>query len=144
MAFGGFRTIVESYGKQARSGSAGKYVDGFVLPLKKGNVDSYQKMSEKASTVWMEHGALEYVECAGDDLNSEHTTSFPEMAGAGEEETVIFAYIVYASKEDRDRANAAIMEDERIKEMMKDEDHPFDPSRMAYGGFRTIVEAFKN
>ncbi|MCO6511355.1 MAG: DUF1428 domain-containing protein [Aridibacter famidurans] len=121
----------------------GKYVDGFVLPLKKEKVDAYQRMSEKASSIWIEHGALEYVETVGDDLESEHTADFRKMAGASDDETVVFAYVVYASKEDRDRANAAIMEDDRIKAMMEGEEHPFDPKRMAYGGFRTIVEAYK-
>lgn len=121
----------------------GKYIDGFVLPLKMEKVDAYRRMSQKASNIWLEHGALAYVEAVGDDLESEHTAEFRKMAGAADDETVVFAYVVYASKEDRDRANAAIMEDERIKAMMEGEEHPFDPMRMAYGGFRAIVEASK-
>lgn len=118
-----------------------KYVDGFVIPIKKDAVEDYRKLAEAASKIWMELGALEYMESVGDDLDSEHTASFEKISGAGEDETVVFAYIVYASKEDRDRVNAAIMEDERIKEMMDDKDSPFDPARMAYGGFRALVEA---
>lgn len=120
----------------------GKYVDGFVIPIKKDAVEDYRKLAEAASKIHMELGALEYMESVGDDLDSEHTASFKKMAGAGDDETVVFAYIVYASKEDRDRVNAAVMEDGEITAMMDLAGQVFDPKRMAFGGFRSIVGAF--
>jgi len=104
-------------------------------------VDEYRRLSEEASKVWMDHGALEYRECVGDDLDIEGVASFRKAAGTKEGETVIFSWIVYESREKRDEVNAAVMEDPRLKEMMGTENTPFDHARMAYGGFRTIVEA---
>ena len=120
-----------------------KYVDGFVIPLAKEKIEDYRELAAEASKIWMELGALEYVECIGDDLASEHTKTFLQISGASPNETVVFAYIVYATKEDRDRVNAAIMEDPRIEKMMEGRENPFDPKRMAFGGFRPIVEASK-
>lgn len=117
-----------------------KYVDGFVIPLAKDKIGEYQKLAELACEVWMEHGALQYFECVADDLETHCSTSFDGMAGAQGGETVVFAYIVYASKEDRDRINKSVMEDPRMKEAMESGSCPFDPDRMAYAGFRTIVE----
>jgi len=116
-----------------------KYVDGFLVPLAKDKIEDYRKLAAAAGAVWMDHGALEYVECVGDDLTSEHTATFPPMAGCAEGETVVFSYIVYESREHRDRVNEAVMKDPRLEEMIKDIEHPFDPKRMAYGGFRAIV-----
>ena len=117
-----------------------KYVDGFVIPVPKANVEAYREMSRKAGEVWMEYGALAYYEAVGEDLAQGEMVSFPQIAGAGEDETVVFAWIVYASRADRDRINAAVIEDERIKNAMGPNDAPFDYKRMAYGGFETIVE----
>ncbi len=89
----------------------------------------------------MEHGALEYYECAGDDLEIENMLSFNKIAGASEDETVIFAWIVFESRENRDKVNAAVMEDPRMKEAMDSTASKiFDYKRMAYGGFKTIVK----
>src|SRR5688500_18995174 len=118
----------------------GKYVDGFVIPVKKDKIDDYQKMSQKAGDIWKELGALDYYEAVGDDLEIEKMVSFRTIAGAAEDETVIFAWIVYQSKEDRDRINAAVMEDPRMKEEMESSGAIFDYTRMAYGGFLAIVE----
>ena len=118
-----------------------KYVDGFVIPIPKENVERYREMAQKGGEVWKEHGALDYYECLGDDLDIEKVVSFRDLAGAGEDETVIFSWIVYESREHRDRVNAAVMEDPRIKEEMESDDAPFDFKRMAYGGFKTIVTA---
>lgn len=120
----------------------GKYVDGFVIPIKKDAIDDYRKLSETVSRRHMEMGALEYMESVGDDLDTDHTASFKEIAETGEDETVIFAYVVYSSKEDRDRVNACLMEDKEITAMMEQAGHVFDPKRMAFGGFRAIVEAY--
>ncbi|MCO6511356.1 MAG: DUF1428 domain-containing protein [Aridibacter famidurans] len=120
----------------------GKYVDGFVIPVRKDAVDEYRRLAETVSRKHIEEGALEYVECVGDDLASEHTASFKDMAGIAEDETVVFTYIVYPSKEDRDRVNACLMDDEEVTVMMENATHVFDPKRMAFGGFRAIVEAY--
>jgi uncharacterized protein YbaA (DUF1428 family) len=116
-----------------------KYVDGFVIPIPKENVEKYREIAHQAGEVWKEHGALEYFETVGDELEQEQMISFTQIAGAAPDETVIFAWIVYESKEDRDRINAAVMNDPRIKEMAHC-DKTFDYKRMAYGGFRAIVE----
>src|SRR5215204_5598793 len=118
----------------------GRYVDGFVIPIKQENVENYRKMAQKAGEIWKEYGALEYVEAVGDDLEVEKMISFKKIAGAADDETVIFAWIVYESREARDRINAAVMEDARLKEEMSAPDISFDYKRMAYGGFNAIVE----
>lgn len=117
-----------------------KYIDGFVLPLPKDKIDKYTETATKASAVWKEHGALEYIEAVGDDFTAENMTPFPKLAGASGEETVVMAYIVYESREHRDAVNAKVMADPRIKEMCNPGNPIFDYTRMAYGGFRTIVE----
>lgn len=118
-----------------------KYVDGFLIPVRPENIERYTEIARAAGEIWKEYGALEYFECAGDDLEQEKMVSFKKSADAGEDETVIFSFIVYESKAERDRINALVMEDGRMKEMMKDgEKEPFDFKRMAYGGFQTIVE----
>jgi uncharacterized protein YbaA (DUF1428 family) len=91
-----------------------RYVDGYVLPVPKKNLRSYKKMAAEAGKIWMKYGALQYVECAGDDLKSVTEWGglpFPKMAGAKPNETVIFAYVVYKSKAHRDRVNAKVMKD---------------------------------
>jgi len=118
----------------------GRYVDGFLLPVPKDKIDEYKKMAEKAGEVWKEHGALEYIECMGDDLEQAEMVSFKKSAGASDEETVMFSWIVYESREHRDKVNKAVMDDPRIKEMMEAGVQPFDCKRMAYGGFRMFVK----
>jgi uncharacterized protein YbaA (DUF1428 family) len=117
------------------------YVDGFVLPVPKDNLERYREIATKASAIWKEHGALEYRECVGDDLEIKDILSFNRLANTSPEETVVFAYIVYRSREHRDEVNAKVMADPRINEMCDPGNMPFDCTRMAYGGFRTIVEA---
>lgn len=117
-----------------------RYVDGFVIPIAKENIGKYAEMARKAGELWKEHGALEFWECTGDDLETEDMLSFKETAKASDEETVIFSWIVFESREHRDKVNAAVMEDGRMKEMMESaEPKTFDYKRMAYGGFRTLV-----
>jgi uncharacterized protein YbaA (DUF1428 family) len=115
----------------------GKYVDGFVIPMAKDKVEEYRAIAQKAGEIWKEHGALDYVEAVGEDLEVKDMLSFKTIAGAGEDETVVFAWIVYESREERDRINAAVMEDPRLKADM--DNMPFDFKRMAYGGFKTLV-----
>lgn len=119
----------------------GKYVDGFLLPVKEENIERYAEIARKAGEIWKEYGALEYIEATGDDLDQGDMVSFKKSADATDGETVVFSFIVYESKEERDRINALVMADERLKEMMKSSGgEPFDFKRMAYGGFKAIVE----
>jgi len=118
-----------------------RYVDGFVLPMPKKNVKLYRRIAQKAGRVWREHGALEYRECVGDDLKPKGVMPFPRLARSKPGETVVFSWIVYKSKADRDRVNAKVMKDPRIAKMMGPDSMPFDVKRMAYGGFKVLVDA---
>lgn len=115
------------------------YVDGFLLPIAKDKIPEYQQMASKAGAIWKEHGAIAYWECVGDDLETQDMTSFRTSAGCGENETVVLAWIIYSSREERDRINAKVMEDPRLKDMCGQDSAPFDYRRMAYGGFKSIV-----
>lgn len=117
------------------------YVDGFVLPVPKKNIAAYIRMAKKASKLWREHGALEYRECVGDDLNIKFCRPFPKGIKTKPGETIVFAYIVYKSRAHRDQVNAKVMKDPRIATMCDSKNMPFDCQRMLYGGFKTIVEA---
>jgi len=118
------------------------YVDGFLLPVPKKNLEAYRRMSARAARVWKEHGALEYRECVADDVKAGGAVSFPRAAKAKKGETVFFSYIVYKSRAHRDRVNKKVMKDPRIAAMMPDKNQmPFDYKRMCYGGFKTLVEA---
>jgi uncharacterized protein YbaA (DUF1428 family) len=117
------------------------YVDGFVLPLPTKNLAAYRRMATKAAKIWREHGALEYRECVGDDLNVKMGAPFPKTVKAKSGETVVFAYIVYKSRAHRDRVNAKVMKDPRVAEMCDTKNMPFDSKRMLYGGFKAIVSA---
>ncbi|HYO46288.1 MAG TPA: DUF1428 domain-containing protein [Gemmatimonadota bacterium] len=116
------------------------YVDGFVLPVPKKNLQAYRRMAQKAGKVWREHGALEYRECVGDDVKMGKLTSFPQSVKLKRNETVVFAWIVYKSRAHRDRVNAKVMKDPRLKEMMDSKSMPFDAKRMIYGGFKVVVD----
>jgi len=119
-----------------------KYVDGFVLPVPRKKLEAYRRIARTASKVWRDHGALEYRECAGDDLNTKMGVSFPRRIRARRGETVVLAWIVYKSRAHRDRVNARVMKDPRLAKMMADPaSMPFDVKRMAYGGFKVIVDA---
>lgn len=118
------------------------YIDGFVLPVPTDKIDAYAAMSDKARKVWLEHGALDYRETVLDDGDAKDMVAFPQLANVKEGETVVFAYIVYESREQRDAVNAKVMADPRMNEMCPSQnggEMPFDCARMAYGGFRTIV-----
>jgi len=114
------------------------YVDGFVLAVPTANLKAYEDMARLGAEVWMEHGALAYVECVGDDVPYGELTSFPRAVQAKEDETVVFSWIVYESRERRDEINAKVMADPRLQSSM--ENAPFDARRMIYGGFRTLLE----
>jgi uncharacterized protein YbaA (DUF1428 family) len=116
------------------------YVDGFLLPVPKRHLQAYRRMSQKAGKVWREHGALEYRECVGDDLNTKGMKTFPRQIKTKPGETVVFSWIVYKSRADRDRVNAKVMKDPRLANMMDPKSMPFDLKRMAYGGFKVMVD----
>ena len=115
-----------------------EYVDGFVLPMPKANVERYRAVSQRMGEIWREHGALAYVECVADDVAVGELTSFPRSVQLAEDETVVFAWIVYPSREVRDATNQKVMDDERLKAM--DDPDLFDCKRMIFGGFRKIVD----
>lgn len=116
------------------------YVDGFVLPVPKKNVKAYFGMAKKAGKIWRAHGALEYRECVGDDLKVKMGLPFPRLARIKPGETVVFSWIVYKSRAHRDRVNDKVMKDPRIAGMCNGQSMPFDVKRMAYGGFKVMVE----
>jgi uncharacterized protein YbaA (DUF1428 family) len=118
-----------------------QYVDGFIVPVPKKNLDAYRRISQKAGKIWREHGALEYRECVAEDVKVGKVTSFPRSVKSKPEETVVFAWIVYKSRADRDRINAKVMKDPRLAKMMEPNAMPFDTKRMIYGGFEVFVEA---
>ncbi len=116
------------------------YVDGFLLIVPKKNIDAYKKLAKLAGKVWREHGALDYKECVGDDLDAPFGRPFPKLLRLKPDETAVFSWIVYRSRAQRDRVNAKVMKDPRIAGM----DHkavPFDAKRMSMGGFTVLVSA---
>ena len=114
------------------------YVDGYVVPVPKKNVAAYRALAKKAGKIWCEYGALSYVECLADDVKPGKLTSFPQSVKAKKDETVVFAWITYKSRADRDRINEKVMKDPRLAGM--DKNMPFDGKRMFWGGFKPIVE----
>ena len=117
-----------------------QYVDGFVVPVPTAKLAEYRKIARKAGKIWMEHGALQYTECVADDVKPGKVTSFPQSVQLKDDETVVFSWIVYASRRERDRINKLVMSDPRLKDMMDPSKMPFDGMRMFFGGFKTIVE----
>ena len=113
------------------------YIDGYVLPLPIENIAAYRKMARKAGKIWMEHGALAYHECIGDDVKPGKWTSFPQAVKLKEGETVVFSWIVYKSRRERDRILKLVMSDPRLK--MDPSAMPFDGKRMFWGGFKELV-----
>ena len=117
------------------------YVDGFVLPVPKKKLKAYQAMARKAGKIWREHGALDFKECVADDVKPGKSTSFPQSVKLKPGETVMFSFIVYKSRAQRDRVNAKVMKDPRIAAMGGLKDMPFDARRMIFGGFKILVAA---
>ena len=114
------------------------YVDGFVLPVPKEKLAEYRALARKAGKIWKEHGALEYVECVADDVKPGKRTSFPQAVKLKPDEVVVFSWIVYASRAQRDRINKKVMADPRLADL-KPDTMPFDGKRMFWGGFKPIV-----
>jgi uncharacterized protein YbaA (DUF1428 family) len=117
-----------------------RYVDGFVIPVPKKNIAAYRRMAKTAGKVWRSHGALEYVECIADDVKPGKWTSFPQSVKLKKGETVWFSFVVYKSRQHRDRVNAKAMKDKRLAAMMNPKTLPFDGKRMFWGGFKAMVE----
>jgi len=117
-----------------------RYVDGFVVPVPKKNLAAYRRMSQKCGKIWREFGALEYVECVADDVKPGKHTSFPQSVKLKAGEVVVFSWIVYRSRAQRDRVNAKVMKDPRMAPMMDAKTMPFDGKRMFWGGFKTLIE----
>lgn len=117
------------------------YVDGFVIVMPKKNLPAYLKMAKKSGKIWKEYGALEYFECVGDDMKVQCGVPFPKLAKAKPSEVVVFSWIVYKSKAQRNAVNKKVMKDPRLNEMCDPNKMPFDMNKMSYGGFKVLVEA---
>lgn len=117
-----------------------RYVDGFLLAVQKKKLGAYRRLAQKAERIWREYGALDYKECAGDDLKVKMGVPFTRPMKIKPGETVVFSYIVYKSRAHRDDVNKKIMEDPRIKDLCDPKDMPFDVKRMCYGGFKVLVD----
>ena len=116
------------------------YVDGFIVAVPKKNIAAYRKLSTAAGKVWREYGALDYREWVADDVKVGKFTSFPRSVKLKPGETVVFAWITYKSRAQRDKVNKKVMSDPRLAKLMDPKDSPFDSSRMVYGGFEVIVD----
>jgi uncharacterized protein YbaA (DUF1428 family) len=117
-----------------------RYVDGFVLPVPKRNIDAYLRMARKAGKIWREHGALEYRECIAEDVKPGELASFPQSVKVKRGETVVFSWIVFKSRAHRDRVNAKVLKDPRLADQSDPKAMPFDAKRMIYGGFDVVVD----
>ena len=121
------------------------YIDGFVFPISRDRMGEYKPVAEAVAKIYLEHGAIEYREFAGDDMNREGTRQFPAMIEAKEGETIVFGWIVYESRESRDMVNQKIESDPRVLELVgplvSSENPVFDPARMAFGGFAPFVKS---
>ena len=118
-----------------------RYVDGFVIPIKKKNLEAYRSMAAKASKVWKKYGALDYLEAVGDDLKIKGmVASFPKIAKIKSGETVLFSFITYKSRAHRDAVNKKVMKDPELQNLCDPKNSPFDFKRMAYGGFKALVD----
>jgi uncharacterized protein YbaA (DUF1428 family) len=115
------------------------YVDGFVVPVPKARLNAYKALARKAGKIWREYGALDYHECVADDVTVGKRTSFPRSVKLRDDEVVVFSYITYKSRRDRDRINKAVMADPRLASM-NPKTMPFDAKRMFWGGFKTLVQ----
>jgi len=117
------------------------YVDGFIVPVPKKNVEAYKRMARLGRKVWMDHGALEYREAMADDVKPGKWTSFPQSVKLKNDEVVFFSWIVYKSRKQRDSVMAKVMKDKRLASMMDPKSMPFDGKRMIFGGFKIVVSS---
>lgn len=124
---------------KVNKGEKASYVDGYVLVVPKAKLAAYKKMAKVAEEVWMKHGALDYKECVGDDMNVKWGLPFPKLAGAKNDDLVIFAFVTYKNKSERNKINKKVMSDPKLNECGDEKDMPFDMKKMAYGGFKVLV-----
>lgn len=117
------------------------YIDGFVHPIPRDRLDEYTTLVKEVAAVWKEHGALDYREYVGDDLHLDGTRSFVELMEAKNDEVILFGWVVFASREERDLANAKVAADPRMEKLMGESDTGFDAQRMAYGGFQSLISS---
>ena len=115
------------------------YIDGFVTPVKRDCLDEYQRLAAAVAEIWKEHGALDYKEFVGDDMSLDGVRSFTDVIAADEGDAVIFGWVIFESREARDRANEKVAADPRMESLVTASNSGFDPSHMAYGGFKTLV-----
>lgn len=118
-----------------------QYIDGFVFPIRRDHLNAYKRLAEAVAEIWKECGALEYREYAGDDLHLEGTSSFTDLVAAKENETIVFGWVEFESREARDRANEKVSTDPRVVELIESSNSGFDAKRMAYGGFQSLVQS---
>lgn len=120
-----------------------EYIDGFVFPIPRIHLEEYHRVAEKVAEIWKEYGATSYHEFVGDELFLEGTKSFVSIVDAGEDEAVIFGWVVFPSKEVRDSANREVPGDPRMVELVGPLTNPqkliFDAQRMVYGGFKSLT-----
>jgi len=116
------------------------YVDGFLLAVPRKNLGAYRRMARAAGKIWREYGALDFKECAGDDLDIKMGLPFPRRLKLKRGETVVFSWIRFKSRKHRDSVNAKVMADPRLARMMQTKAMPFDVKRMSYGGFKVLVD----
>ena len=117
-----------------------RYVDGYIIPIRKSKLAAYRRMAQRAGKVWMDHGALEFMECAGENLKTAFAGTFLKLAKAKPGETVLFSFVVYRSRKDRDRINQKVEQDPRLADLMNPKAMPFDMKRITFGGFTSIVD----
>lgn len=117
------------------------YIDGFVFPIPRDRLDEYKRLAEATAEIWKEHGALDYCEYVGDDLKLEGTRSFTDVVAATDDETIVFGWVVFDSREARDRANEKVAADPRMTDLIDLSNSGFDAKRMAYGGFQSLVRS---
>ena len=121
------------------------YIDGFVFPISRNRLNEYKRVAEAVAEIWKEHGALDYLEYVGDDMYRQGTRPFTDLMAATEDETVVFGWVAFDSREARDLANDRVAADPRMVDLIApliDPSAPvFDAERMAYGGFQPLVRA---
>ena len=117
------------------------YIDGFVLPIPRDRLNEYKRLTQAAAEIWKEHGALDYLEYVGDDMHLEGTRSFTDLVAATEDETIVFGWVVFDSREARDLANEKVAADPRMADLVASSNSGFDAKRMVYGGFRSLVRS---
>ena len=117
------------------------YIDGFVFPIPRDRLGEYKRLAEAAAEIWKEYGALDYCEYVGDDLKLDGTRSFTDLVATTEDETIVFGWVVFGSREARDLANEKVAADPRVVDLMVSSNSGFDAKRMAYGGFQSLVRS---